>query len=114
MYGYCEGNFVLHVKCMVHIDLHSRNILLRNRQFVKIIDFGKACMVENPPVYNIKPSSEKQKRYNKFHAHLGYGLRNIPGSASSVQSEVLSIGYNFSNFGITVKRITLWQLQQEC
>ena len=69
-----KGMLSLHVKGILHNDLHSRNILLRNRQFVKIIDFGKACMVENPPVYNIKPSSEKQKRYNKVHAHLGYEL----------------------------------------
>ena len=66
-----EGVSLLYREGIRHNDLHSRKIFLRNRQFVKTINFGKEFMVENP-VYNIKLSEKKQKRYKNFHACLGY------------------------------------------
>lgn len=62
----------LHRRGILHNDLHSRNILIRDLKFVKIIDFGKSTLIDDPVVYSIKPGSLKQKQYNKQHRHLAH------------------------------------------
>ena len=85
----------LHNHGILHNDLHSRNIILRNYKYVKIIDFGKATLVDDPVVYNIRKGSLKHKRYNTYHRHLAHELRNIPGSSVTCHSDIYSLGYNF-------------------
>ena len=108
-----RGMSSLHVKGILHNDLHSRNILLINRQFIKIIDFGKACMVENLPVYNIKPSPEKQKRYNKLHiwdtSFEIYLNELLHSRVTYFQLHII-----LTNMVLLWRQINLWQLQQEC
>ena len=60
VYGNCVGSAV--IQC-IRYDLHSRSILVRNKQFVKMINFGKEFIVENA-VYNITILEELQKRQN--------------------------------------------------
>ena len=93
----------LHTHGILHNDLHSGNIMLRNSQYVKIIDFGKATLIEHPVEYNIKKGTPKHDRYNKFHRHLGYELRNVPGSIVTCHSDVYSLGYNFDLISKFVK-----------
>ena len=52
-----------HDKGLLHNDLHSKNVLLRDKKFDKVIDFGKASLMEDPVVYNITPGSTKQLMY---------------------------------------------------
>lgn len=83
----------IHDKGFLHNDLHSKNVLIRDKKFVKVIDFGKATLIEDPVVYNIPPGSQKQRLYNERHKHLAYELRNVPNSAQTIQTDIFSLGY---------------------
>ena len=55
----------LHVKGVLHNNLHSGNILLKYNQYVKTNDFGKSTMIDDPIVCFIKPGTDKHKRYEQ-------------------------------------------------
>ena len=55
------------LKGILHNDLHCNKVLLRGNCHVKIIDFGKCILIEDPVICAIKSGSEKQKLYNKYH-----------------------------------------------
>ena len=93
----------LHNRGVLHNDLHSRNILLRNSKHVKVIDFGKATLIDDPVCYSIKPGTPKHKRYNTIHLHLAHELRNQPGSYVSRQSDIYTLGYNFDRIARHVR-----------
>ena len=99
----CAAIHDLHIKGVLHNDLHMRNLLLRNREHLKIIDFGKATLISDPVVYDIKSGSEKQKKYNDVHRHLAYELRNIPGSRVSTQSDIYTIGYDIDRIATKIR-----------
>ena len=109
----CKAASFMHNKGILHNDLHSRNIILRNKQYVKIVDFGKATLVSDPLRYEIKHGSEKQKKYNTIHSHLAYELRNITGSHQSCESDVYTIGYNFKMVAIKTKFYKLSLLSEK-
>lgn len=92
--GLCKAIHDLHVNGILHNDLHPRNVLIKNNQCVKIIDFGKATLVTDPVRYDIKPHSNKQIKYNKLHLFLAYELRNVPGAHQSIATDTFSVGYN--------------------
>ena len=79
----------------MHNDLHSRNILQKYK-YVKIIDFGKETLIDDPVVYKIRKGSVKHKRYNTYQCHLAHELRNIPGSSVTCHSDIYSLGSNFT------------------
>ena len=54
----CIAIHELHAKGLLHNDLHSGNILVRNSSHVKIIDFGKSTLVTNPLRCDIEPQSK--------------------------------------------------------
>ena len=91
---FCMVMQYIHNKGVLHNDLHPRNILIRDQKFLKIIDFGKASLVEDPVMYDIESGSEKQALYNERHIHLAHELRNVPKSFQSIQSDIYSLGYN--------------------
>lgn len=99
----CKGFSFMHTKNILHNDVHSKNIVLRNKQFVKIIDFGKATLISDPLRYDIKRGSERQKKFNTKHCHLAYELRNVPGSYQSMETDVFSIGYTFGKVAQRLK-----------
>lgn len=99
----CAANHDLHINGVLHNDLHMRNILLRNREHLKVIDFGKATLISDPVVYQIKVGSEKQKKYNHIYRHLAYELRNISGSGVSIQSDIFTVGYNIDRIGSKIR-----------
>uniref|UniRef100_A0A7M5WW61 Protein kinase domain-containing protein n=1 Tax=Clytia hemisphaerica TaxID=252671 RepID=A0A7M5WW61_9CNID len=96
-----------HDRGLLHNDLHSGNILLRDMRHVKIIDFGKCTLVDDPVMYSIKPGTAKHARYNTRHKHLAFELRNNPGSYVSYASDVYTLGYNFDLIGSYVKSTQL-------
>ena len=93
----------LHVKGVLHNDLHSGNILVKYNRYVKIIDFGKSTMIGDPIVYVIKSGTHKHKRYEKYQSHLAYDLRNIPGLKVTVNTYIYSMVYIFSKISRQVK-----------
>ena len=93
----------LHNHGILHNDLHSRNIILWNYKYVKVIDFRKAKLINEPVVYNIRKGSLKHKRYSKYQRHLAHELRNIPGSSVTCHSDIYSLGYNFSVIALHVR-----------
>ena len=72
--------YSLHLKGIIQNDIHCNNILIRKREYVKLIGFGKCTLAEDPVTYSIKPGSDKQMFYSKYHCHLAYELRHVPGS----------------------------------
>ena len=60
----------MHDKGILYNDHNSRNIL-RNKEYVKIIDFGNATLVSDPL------RCEKHKMYNAVHCHIAYELQNV-------------------------------------
>ena len=102
-----HGLHSLHLKGILHNDLHANNILIRNEMYVKIIDFGKATLIEDPVIYSIKKGSEKQRLYNKMHCHLAFELRNVPGSKVSEETDIFSLGYNFEKVAVKARQTKL-------
>ena len=86
----------LHNQGILHNDLHSRNVILWNYKYVKIIYFGKVRLIDGAVVYNIRKGSLKGKQYITYHRHLADELLHIPGSSFTCYSDIYSLGYNFS------------------
>ena len=91
--GIVRATFSLHLKGIIHIDIHCNYILKRKRKYVKLIDFGKRTLAEDPVTDSLKPGSDKQKFYNNYHCHLVYELRHVPGL--QVCMYIYSVGYVF-------------------
>ena len=95
-----DAMMFLHNKDILHNDLHSRNIVLRPKSMMPVvIDFGKATLATHPLTYNIKPGTKQWDQYNKFHQHLAYELRNMPGSPQTIYSDVFSLGSILKEIG---------------
>jgi len=73
----CRALHHLHKSGFLHNDIHPGNVLIRSMRHVKLIDFGKATLVDDPVIYSIKHGTEKHEKYNRLHKHLGFELRNI-------------------------------------
>ena len=99
----CIAIHELHVKGLLHNDLHSGNILVRNSSLIKIIDFGKSTLVTDPLRYDIEPQSKQHERFNTVHLFLAYELGNIRGPFQSIASDVYSIGYNIDSIAKSLK-----------
>lgn len=97
-----KGVHSLHCKGITHNDLHTRNLIIRDRRYLKIIDMGKASLIDDPVEYNIS-GSNRQKIYNTRHRHLAYELRNVRGSRTSVYSDIYSVGYVMDRVATSLK-----------
>ena len=91
----------LHDEKILHNDLKADNFILA-KDCVKLIDFGKATLLTSPKIYSIPLGSDLAKRYNKYHRHLAYELRNIPGSKQSILTDTFSLGYMFKHMAAIV------------
>ena len=87
----------MHRKKILHNDIKADNFII-GHDCVKLIDFGKATLISHPKIYAIKPGSELAKRYNTYHCHLAYELRNTPGFKQSISTEIFSLGYNVQTY----------------
>ena len=87
--------YSLHLKGIIQNDIHCNNILIRKREYVKLIDFGKCTLAEDPVTYPIKPGSDKETFYKKYFWHLAYELRHLPGSQVCFKTDIYSVGYFF-------------------
>ena len=96
--GIFDGFNFLHYKSILHNDIKADNIVIHNN-VPKIIDFGKANIASHPLVYNVKPGTPEHETYEKWHRHLAYELRNIPGSSQSFKTDIYSIGYMLKHAG---------------
>ena len=70
---------------------------LEQRSEVKIIDFGKNILLSNPLKYSLNHA--ERMKYNKYHRHLTYELRNGTNIYQSVVTDTYSIGYMFQLVG---------------
>lgn len=89
----CRALHHMHRLNILHNDIHPGNILVRNTKYAKLIDFGKASLASDPVLYSIKPGTPRHEKYNRLHLHLGFELRNVPGSYTSFKSDIYSMGY---------------------
>ena len=99
----CIAIHDLHVKGLLHNDLHSRNILVRNSSHVKIINFGKSALATDSLKHDIKAQSKQYERFNTVHLFLGYDLCNLCRSYQSIASDVYCIGYNIDSVAKSLK-----------
>ena len=99
--GVLNGVIALHGFKILHNDLKADNFICA-KDCVKVIDFGKATIFSYPKTYNIVPGSELADKYNKYHRHLAYELRNIPGSKQSILTDTYSVGFMFKHLGAKV------------
>ena len=60
----CIAIHDLHVRGLLHNDLHSGNILVWNASHVKMINFGKWTLVTDPLKYDIVSRSKHYERFN--------------------------------------------------
>ena len=60
----CIAIHDLHVRGLLHNDLHSGNILVWNSSYVKMINFGKWTLVTDPLKYDIISRSKHYERFN--------------------------------------------------
>ena len=88
-----EGICFLHGLTILHNDIKSDNIILYGSIMtnVKIIDFGKSTLISKPVVYNL--NSDAIAKYNVFHRHLAYELRNVADTKQSVFTDTYSVGH---------------------
>ena len=93
--GIVWATYSLHLRGIIHNDINCITILIRKREYVKLIDFRKCTIAEDLLSYSIKPGSDKQKFYNKYHCHLAYELRHVPGSQVCFKADIYSVGYFF-------------------
>ena len=93
--GIVRAIYSLHLKGIMHNDINCITILIRNREYVKLIDFGKCTLAEDPLTYSIKPGSDNPKFYNKYHCHLAYEFCHVPGSKVCFKADIYSVGYIF-------------------
>ena len=87
--------YSLHLKGIMHNDINCITILIRKREYVKLIDFGKCTLAEDPLTYSVKPGSDNPKFYNKYHCHLAYEFCHVPGSKVCFKADIYSVGYIF-------------------
>ena len=87
--------------------------LIRKRKYVKLIDFGKCTVAEDPVTYPIKPDSDKQKFYNKYHCHLTYELHHVPGSQVCFKTDIYSVGYVFGRISNRYKLEALTHISKQ-
>ncbi|XP_057315555.1 serine/threonine-protein kinase Nek7-like [Hydractinia symbiolongicarpus] len=105
--GLCSAVHQMHVRGLLHNDLHPGNVLVRNSTTVKLIDLGKATLVSDPARYDIEPGSSQQVKFNTKHLFLAHELRNVKGSYQSVQSDVYSLGYNVDLISRCIKNMKI-------
>ena len=84
-----EALVFMHSRNVLHLDLHSSNVLASN-ELAKIIDFGKATLTNYPVTFNLDP--EERSEYNDRYKQVEYELRNQKGAKTSFCSDVYSLG----------------------
>ena len=99
----------MHLCGFLHNDIHPGNIMIRDVQYVKLIDFGKVTLLDDPVTYCIKVGSPKHERYNRIYKHLAYELRNVPGC----KTDIYSLGYCFRRIADLVKSCQLRKIAEK-
>ena len=93
-----NGLLHLHDKLLVlHNDVKTDNVIVQNGERAIIIDLGKATPIARPRTYNL--NATEQKKYNHYHRHLAYELRNTPNSTQSHLTDAYSFGYLLKKIG---------------
>ena len=89
----------LHQLTILHNDIKADNVILLEefRAAVKIIHFGKSTLLSSPLKYSLNYA--ERMKYNKYHRHLAYELRNETNIYQSVSTDTYSIGYMFQLVG---------------
>ena len=108
-YQLTEALFFIHKNGIIHNDLKSNNVLLRSNLCPVIVDFGKATLRTQPEEYNL--TDAQKEKYNVRHPYLAYELRNLPGSKTSMASDIFSLGFMF-NFVAEEENALLQMLQK--
>ena len=75
--------------------LAKQNIenLINKKFFPKIIRFGKVTFIDAPVTYNIGNGSKESNKYNKFHRHWAYEIRDIKGTKQWTCTDTNLVGF---------------------
>ena len=103
----CKGiinaiNYLHRIK-IIHNDIKEDNILVQTSNgysVPKLFDFGKATHSDKPLVYSL--SEELKRKYNLYHRHIAYELRNFNGYKQSFLTDAFSVGRVFKAIGKTL------------
>ena len=84
-----EALSFMHERQILHLDLHSSNVLVSS-DTSKIIDFGKATLVNIPITFTL--DCEERKVYNLKYKQIEYELRIEKNAQTKECSDVYSLG----------------------
>ena len=84
-----EALSFMHERQILHLDLHSSNVLVSS-ETSKIIDFGKATLVNFPITFTL--DCEERKEYNLKYKQIEFELRNEKNVQTKKRSDVYSLG----------------------
>ena len=94
-YNLIQAITFMHTKGMLHNDIKSNNVLLKQSksdEFIPIVvDMGKVTLRKSPEIYKL--TQKQRERYNHKYPHLAYELRNKYGSKTSTATDIYSLGY---------------------
>ena len=85
----CQALCFIHSRGVLHLDIHSGNVMA-STETCKIIDFGKATLIENPITFNLDP--EERKNYNARYKQVEFELRNEKQAKTGTCSDIYSLG----------------------
>ena len=108
-YDLIRGLIHLHKQGVLHNDIKSNNILLRQDMTPVYVDFGKATLRKSPEVYKL--NDEQRERYNKHYPYIAYELRNQWGKKTSTATDIFSLGFVFQ-YVSTKDNVLLNRLQK--
>ena len=80
---------------------------------MKLIDFGKCTLAEDPVTYSKKPGSDKHKFYNKYHCDLACERRHIPGLQVCFKTDIYSVGCIFGRISNRCKLEALTHISKQ-
>ena len=73
--------------------------LINEKFFPKITHFGKVTVTDAPVSYNMGNRSKQSDKYNKFHHHLVYEIRDIRGTKQLICTNTYLVGYFLKSIG---------------
>ena len=73
--------------------------MINEKFFPKITHFGKVTLIDAPVGYDIGNCSKESDKYNQFHCHLAYEIKDIKETKQSFCTDTYLVGYLLQSIG---------------